>query len=148
MRVMEARRREQTEAERSVLQAHELELLRGADGAVARQGADEEAPASDTSVANVDLHVCESCGSDLVYPLDWAPAATKQWQVQLRCPDCEWRGDGVYDQAAVDAFDIVLDEGSQAVLDDLTKLTHANMSDDIERFVDALSRDLILPEDF
>ncbi len=51
-------------------------------------------------------------------------------------------------RTAVDRFDEVLDDGSQAILDDLTKLTHANMSDEIDLFVDAIERDLVLPEDF
>jgi hypothetical protein len=130
-----------------VLQAHEAELMR------THEALENEALVREQSTAPAvgqpaELHVCTSCGSDLVYPTDWAPAAPRQWSVQLRCPDCEWRGDGVYDQTAVDRFDEVLDEGSQAILDDLTKLTHANMSEDIERFVTALEQDLILPEDF
>jgi hypothetical protein len=101
-----------------------------------------------TPTKPVELHVCQECASELVYPTDWAPAEGQKWAVYLRCPECEWRGEGVYAQDAVDRFDEVLDEGSQAVLDDLTKLQHSNMEEDIERFVDALERDLLLPEDF
>ena len=39
-----------------------------------------------------DLHICPECGSDLVYPTDWAPASERHWQVALRCPECEWNG--------------------------------------------------------
>src|SRR5215211_9282124 len=50
------------------------------------------------------LHICPSCNSQLVYPTDWAPAEPKTWTVQLRCPDCEWHGGGVYAQDLVDRF--------------------------------------------
>ena len=39
-------------------------------------------------------HICPECGSDLVYPTDWAPASERHWQVALRCPECEWNGGG------------------------------------------------------
>jgi predicted RNA-binding Zn-ribbon protein involved in translation (DUF1610 family) len=95
-----------------------------------------------------DLHVCPECGSDLVYPTDWAPASDRKWQVALRCPECEWNGGGRYDQHAVDRLDEALDLGTEAVLDDLNILVRANMEDQINRFVDALNGDNILPEDF
>jgi hypothetical protein len=95
-----------------------------------------------------DLSVCPCCSTDFVYPTDWAPSGQRRWYVSLRCPQCEWRGGGNYDQALVDRFDDVLDETMQSVLDDLELLTRANMEEQIERFVAALDADLILPEDF
>jgi predicted RNA-binding Zn-ribbon protein involved in translation (DUF1610 family) len=95
-----------------------------------------------------DLHVCPECGSDLVYPTDWAPASDRQWQVALRCPECEWNGGGRYSQDIVDRLDEALDHGTEAVLDDLNILVRANMEDQIDRFVAALNGDQILPEDF
>jgi predicted RNA-binding Zn-ribbon protein involved in translation (DUF1610 family) len=95
-----------------------------------------------------DLALCPCCGRDLVYPIEWAPATQRSWSVTLRCPDCEWRGGGVFGQDLLDRFDEALDEGTQRVLDDLELLTRANMEEQVERFVTALNRDLILPEDF
>ena len=95
-----------------------------------------------------DLHVCPACGSDLVYPTDWAPANERQWHVALRCPECEWNGGGRYTQDIVDRLDEALDHGTEAVLDDLNVLVRANMEDQIDRFVTALNGDQILPEDF
>ena len=135
---MDTRRPPNSDLNRRLQRAHEAELLR-------RRGS---APKTGAGAATTELHICRECGSDLVYPTDWAQAAAQRWSVQLRCPDCEWRGEGVYGQEAVDRFDEVLDDGSQAILDDLTKLTHANMSDEIDLFVDAIERDLVLPEDF
>ena len=66
-----------------------------------------------------DLHVCPTCESELVYPVDWAPAERKAWNVDLRCPDCEWQGGGVYAQEIVDRFDEELDRGTEQLLADL-----------------------------
>jgi predicted RNA-binding Zn-ribbon protein involved in translation (DUF1610 family) len=95
-----------------------------------------------------ELHVCPGCGSHLVYPIDWAPADERNWAVDLRCPDCEWIGNGVYGQDVVDRFDIELDRGTDMLIEDLARLTRANMEDEIERFISALHADHILVEDF
>jgi hypothetical protein len=95
-----------------------------------------------------DLHVCPSCNSELVYPTDWAPDSNRHWQVALRCPECEWNGGGSYSQELVDRFDEALERGTESVLEDLNTLVRANMEDQIDRFVSALSADHILPEDF
>ncbi len=98
--------------------------------------------------APVELHVCASCAGELVYPTQWEEAGPEDWEVSLRCPDCEWQRTGVYHQDAVERFDERLDLGTEAVVRDLKRLMHANMEDEIERFVAALSADLIVPEDF
>jgi hypothetical protein len=103
-------------------------------------------PASEETVA--DLHVCAACESDLVYPVEWEEAGSSHWEVCLRCPNCEWSGTGVFEQELVERFDEELDRGTEALVRDLKRLSHANMEDEIERFVHALAGDLILPEDF
>ncbi|MGH2994367.1 MAG: hypothetical protein ACRDL1_12650 [Solirubrobacterales bacterium] len=95
-----------------------------------------------------DLHICAGCGSGLVYPIDWAPADERNWAVEVRCPDCEWVGSGVYSQATVDMFDVELDRGTDMLIEDLARLTRANMEEETERFISALVGDHILPEDF
>jgi hypothetical protein len=105
-------------------------------------------PASRPHPADGDMTVCPCCRGDFVYPTNWSPAGKLQWSVMLRCPDCEWRGGGVFDQDAVDRFDEALDDATQSVLDDLELLSRANMEEHIERFVEAINADLILPEDF
>jgi len=95
-----------------------------------------------------DLHVCPECDRDLVYPVDWAEASMTHWEVELRCPNCEWTEVGTYDQATVDRFDEVLDNGTEALVRDLRRLVQANMEDEAERFAAALDADAILPEDF
>ena len=70
------------------------------------------------------------------------------WEVSLRCPNCEWRGTGIFTQDAVEQFDEELDRGTDALSRDLRRLSHANMQDEIERFSSALDADHILPDDF
>jgi len=55
---------------------------------------------------------------------------------------------GTFERRQVEALEEHLDEGLASMLEDLRRLTQANMSDDIQRFVAALHADLILPEDF
>lgn len=95
-----------------------------------------------------DLHVCGTCGSELVYPTDWSEAGSRHWEVSLRCPNCEWAGTGVFEQEVVERFDDVLDRGTEQVVSDLRRLLHANMEAEIDRFVDALNAGHIQPEDF
>jgi hypothetical protein len=95
-----------------------------------------------------DLHVCPGCASELVLPIDWAPASKDHWRVALRCPDCEWTGGGTYSQTVVDRFDEVLDLATEALLNDLTLLTRANMEEEVDRFVAALQGGHVIPADF
>jgi len=95
-----------------------------------------------------ELHICPSCSSELVYPVDWAPASRRRWTVLRRCPECEWQGKGVFDQPTVDRFDEALDHVTEQILDDLNMLTRANMEEQVERFVAAIWFEQVLPEDF
>jgi hypothetical protein len=95
-----------------------------------------------------DLHMCGTCNSDLVYPVEWEEAGSTHWQVSLRCPNCEWTGTGIFEQSAVERFDEELDRGTEALVSDLRRLVQANMEVEIDRFVRALDVDAILPEDF
>ena len=95
-----------------------------------------------------DLHMCACCTSDLVFPVEWDEAGPQHWEVTLRCPNCEWSGTGIFEQELVERFDEELDRGTEALVRDLKRLMHANMEDEIERFVTALDEDHIVPEDF
>ena len=106
------------------------------------------AAAGPTPEPITDLHVCETCESELVYPVDWDEAGDTAWEVTLRCPNCEWSGTGVFEQDVVERFDEELDRGTEALVRDLKRLMHANMEEEIDRFTSALRDDQILPEDF
>jgi hypothetical protein len=111
-------------------------------------GDETSAAAHPTHQTAEDLHVCGTCESELVYPVDWEEAGETHWEVQLRCPNCEWSGTGVFEQDIVERFDEHLDRGTEALVRDLKNLMQANMEDEIERFVSALEAGHIVPEDF
>lgn len=94
------------------------------------------------------LHVCPDCESNLVQPLSWSETADERWELVLGCPNCEWSAEGVFTQAQVEDLEERLDEGLADMLDDLHRLAQANMAEEMERFMQALHADLILPEDF
>jgi len=100
------------------------------------------------SAPSRELHICADCASQLVYPTQWDEAGLENWEVSLRCPNCELTSTGVFSQDLVDAFDEVLDEGTEQLVSDLRQLTQANMSEEIDRFVKALDAEALLPEDF
>jgi hypothetical protein len=105
-------------------------------------------PGTDGACAPAQLHICFHCAGELVYPLDWSEEGPRHWRIVLRCPECESRREGVFDQSSVERLDDELDRGSSALLGDLRRMTHANMSEEIEFFARALDADLILPSDF
>ncbi|MDX6680491.1 MAG: hypothetical protein QOG94_530 [Solirubrobacteraceae bacterium] len=95
-----------------------------------------------------ELHMCPDCACDLVYPVAWQEADRSSWEVSLRCPNCEWTVTGVFHEDAIQRFDEMLDRGTAALVTDLRQLTRANMEEDVERFVHAITDGHVLPEDF
>ncbi|MGD9736629.1 MAG: hypothetical protein AB7V58_13665 [Solirubrobacterales bacterium] len=95
------------------------------------------------------LHLCPCCGSGMVQPLAWEPAGDRtSWRVWRRCPECDWRADGVHNEAAIDAYDEQLDRGAHELAAELRELQHANMAAMLATFAAALDADLIGADDF
>lgn len=94
------------------------------------------------------LHICGHCHAPLVQPISWSENGDEHWELELLCPNCEWTTTGIYSQAEVEELEDRLEEGLSEMLADLQRLAQANMSEEIDRFVTALSADRILPEDF
>ena len=94
------------------------------------------------------MHSCPDCSSILVQPVNWHEQGDGAWNVELRCPECEWWGRNTYSQSEVDTYDEELDRGGQELIEDLRSLTRANMEEETNRFAMALASDSILPEDF
>lgn len=105
----------------------------------------EDAPAEREALP---LHLCPDCGGEMVYPVSWEERDDDHWRIDRRCPNCEWRDLGEFDQATVEAFDDVLNDGTEDLLTTLRDYSRANMSEDIERVIDAIQRDRIEPMDF
>ncbi len=124
----------------------------GIDGAVhlETQAPAEEAypaPAGDRDDA-LELHLCPACESDLVYPVTWEERSGDAWSIERRCPNCEWRDVGEFEQEDVELFDDALNDGTEELLVTLRNFARSNMEADIERLIDAIHLDLIEPMDF
>jgi hypothetical protein len=127
-----------------------IEVLYFADQPSAAAHAPSAQPSAQPSApaGSQPLHVCDGCASDLVYPTDWQEAGPEHWEVELRCPNCEWHGSGVFHQDIVESFDDELDRGIDVLLSDYRALVSSNMEDEIDRFAKALDAGAILPADF
>jgi len=95
-----------------------------------------------------ELHVCMECASELVYPVEWEESGDENWSVLLHCPNCDVYREGVFTQRTVEVFDEELDRGADVLARDYKRLMRANMVEEIDRFVGALTSGAILPEDF
>ena len=109
---------------------------------------DQPAPAEAGGAPAEGLHVRPRCSGRLVFPLDWQEAGPDHWEMQLRCPSCEWAGSGVYPQAEVERLEDELDRGTEALMRELRTLAQDNLEEEIRRFASALAADAILPMDF
>jgi hypothetical protein len=94
------------------------------------------------------LQVCMECSSELVYPVEWEESGPENWSVLLHCPNCDVYREGIFSQDTVEVFDEELDRGADALARDYKRLMRANMAEEIDRFVGALTAGAILPEDF
>ena len=94
------------------------------------------------------LHVCPVCRGGLVQPRDWRDAGPDHWLVDRFCPDCWWSAEERHAQDVMEAFDLVLDGGTDVLLRSLHRLTAERMQEDVERFAAALRAGALLPEDF
>jgi hypothetical protein len=123
----------------------EVVYLEGEDAPAAPAPWSGERP---TAAPGEALHVCPGCAGGLVHPLDWQEESPGRWRVLLRCPDCGEQREGVFGQALIEALDDELDRATAELLSDLRQVTHANMTEEVERFARALQLDLIGPSDF
>ncbi|MGI8413033.1 MAG: hypothetical protein ACR2QA_11245 [Solirubrobacteraceae bacterium] len=94
------------------------------------------------------LDVCPACASELVEPVAWTEHSADRWELTLRCPNCGQETEGTYRLDQVQRLEEKLDEALTAMLADLKRLTHANLTEEVDRFTTALAANLILPEDF
>lgn len=138
---------ENRDKKRAAPDASTVEFVGGSGrGAKSRRRAQKQQRAATLT----DLTTCIACACEMVYPIDWAPAQSRdrRWHVVLRCPNCESIADGTFHEDLIERYDSMLDRGTDALVGDLCRLTRANMADEIDTFVAALTADAILPEDF
>ena len=108
-----------------------------------------QAPDSTAKTTTQGLHVCPECESHLTQPTCWEQTPHRgTWKLWRRCPDCEWRGEGVHSEREIDDYDERLDFGTRELAEELRTLEQSNMRAFLETFVAALAADLIGPDDF
>ncbi|HSJ73072.1 MAG TPA: hypothetical protein VK904_02050 [Miltoncostaeaceae bacterium] len=129
-------------------EASDAEAVDAAAEAVQRALATPADEAAGAAAPPPSLHVCPSCGSDLVYPVEWEESSGTSWTVERRCPNCEWRHVGEFGDEELGHFDDLLNEGTETLLIALRDTTRANMEAAVERMIDAIKLDLIEPMDF
>jgi hypothetical protein len=99
--------------------------------------------------AATGLHVCPACSSKLVQPTCWEQTVSRgHWRLWRRCPECEWRCDGVYSEREIDAYDEELDNGTESLAAELKGLERENMQQIADTFAVAFAADLITADDF
>ena len=85
----------------------------------------------------------------MVQPTRWEQADERgHWHLWRRCPECEWRSDGIHGEAAIDAYDEALDRGTEILAEGLRTIVRENMERVTETFAAALAADLITADDF
>lgn len=106
-------------------------------------------PQTQTEASSLtNLSVCTSCSADRVYPVEWMEIENEQWEMDLRCPDCEHRTALVCTHEEAELFDDALNTATDSIMDSLEQLSRTNMEEDIRRLAYALEHDLLLPSDF
>ncbi len=95
-----------------------------------------------------ELHACRRCPSQLVEPIAVRRFDSEWWHVERRCPECQWTGADLVDEAAVNRLGDQLDAGRAAMAALLQIMEHSEMEREVERFTRALALDQVLPEDF
>lgn len=104
----------------------------------------EQAPAPEAEAPDdLQLHICPECTSDSVYPQAWEERG-KEWLVYLRCPECDWQHEGIYDDETTARLDSVFINQYEELEATLRRLDRENM----ENIIAAIKNDHILPMDF
>lgn len=96
------------------------------------------------------LHICPECNSRLVQPAgpwEWAEIGVS-WKVSLWCPDCRWTGKRICTNDEADRYDEALEEGREAMDDDVKDIVCPGVEEMVGSFATALAEDLITAEDF
>ncbi len=95
------------------------------------------------------LHVCTDCHQPFVVPASVLDVIDgDRCLVQLHCTNCGETRIGVHDDTALTALDQQLDATAEAMQNAVEVLDAVDEWERMERFIDALHADLILPEDF
>jgi hypothetical protein len=105
-------------------------------------------PGAEAGTHEDKLWVCRDCASGFVYPVEWRQEDPSHWRIVLWCPDCETAREDVFPREQVERLDEELDHSVGVILSDLKRLTHANMSEEIDFFTRVLEAGIVTADDF
>ena len=91
---------------------------------------------------------CASCGSDLVFPVDWENTLENTWLVVLRCPECDAEYEEALERWRIERFVTQLHTQKRALAKELARFITSSFVLEAKRFVAALNAGHIQPEDF
>ena len=94
------------------------------------------------------LEKCGRCASAQVQPLSWEELLGALWLMRLRCPNCGWTTEGLFERAEVTRYEKIVERGRDELVAEIERVRRAAMDEEIDAFVQALDRDEILPFDF
>jgi hypothetical protein len=126
---------------------------RSAAAASAQSHADHapDAPRAPAPFGTPEEHApsaCPLCDSDLLYPVDWARNNQGDWNLRLRCPNCETQRHIILRREGVEALNRTLYLRAQALAREADTVSRTNFEEEAAKLVEALYLDLILPMDF
>lgn len=93
-------------------------------------------------------HICRTCGSSLVQPIDWVHVEEHRWRVSMRCPECCSLYDLALEQEDVNEFSYQLEHGFQCLLEAIDYLDQQAFECECETFIAAVWADAVFPMDF
>jgi len=111
-------------------------------------GARPAAPAADGPRLVAAPSVCSRCASEFLYPEDWERNRDGDWNLLMRCPNCEAWTRIVLGRGAVEDLNRTLYRHAQTLARQADALSRRNFEEEAEKLLLALARDLILPMDF
>jgi hypothetical protein len=94
------------------------------------------------------LHVCAVCKSTFVHPVSWEEREEGQWWMDLRCGQCAAHRQILVSDDAARRYDRQLTSDAHDMAIAARRLDSEQMADSVDRFINALHSDLIVPDDF
>lgn len=94
------------------------------------------------------VEACPVCDRTLAQPVWWRRLNGDRWLIVMRCPDCGAEYGDELDDARVKDLDHHMHRHRAYLEAHLAAIETAEATAEVERFVDALAREELTPDDF
>ena len=95
-----------------------------------------------------ELWRCGAGRRGLVGPLGNEERGEGVYHLERICPECDHHESGTYGRVDLEEYRDALEEGAEELALTLREMERANMEDDVDRLIRAISSNLIQPIDF